>query len=347
MNKEETSKRDNLSEKYETLAQCPYCGSVKIDALFEAPDRLTEKGGTFYLSKCSACELVLQNPRIKEKFIGEFYTNELGYYQPVSSQANKLTRRTKEVLVNHFGYVDLGTKSALKKIATLPFKRREKIKITPQYKRGGSLLEIGCSHGDRLAYFKELGWKVSGIEQDKRSVAHAKRKRKLDVVFGAIEDFQVEDKSFDVIIMSMVLEHLAEPFLQLEKIVKWLKPGGELIFSIPYFDGVEFSLFKKYAYGLQLPTHYTFLNKKIIKEFFLQRGFSSSHFFFHYFDRDFYASLDYFVESSPNMLGRLVQRISLGKKTRKFVVKPVLVLLSFLGKTSRVTVVVNKERESP
>ena len=38
---------------------------------------------------------------------------------------------------------------------------------------------------------------------------------------------------FDTIIMSHVLEHIADPVLILKKIYNWLKPGGVLLLSVP------------------------------------------------------------------------------------------------------------------
>ena len=42
-----------------------------------------------------------------------------------------------------------------------------------------------------------------------------------------------------------------------------IKPSGQLIFSIPYFEGLEYKWFKEYTYSLHLPNHITFLNKKV------------------------------------------------------------------------------------
>lgn len=67
--------------------------------------------------------------------------------------------------------------------------------------------------------------------------------------------------------MSMVLEHLYYPFESLENITYWLKPGGQLIFSIPYFEGFEFRFLKNILMAYNYFTILPFLIKKYSKLF--------------------------------------------------------------------------------
>lgn len=64
-------KSQSCSREFENLKSCPHCASEKINVFLAAPNRLTSKKGTFFLSKCLDCGLVFQNPRIKEEYISD------------------------------------------------------------------------------------------------------------------------------------------------------------------------------------------------------------------------------------------------------------------------------------
>jgi len=64
----------------------------------------------------------------------------------------------------------------------------------------------------------------------------------IDKMFiGNIETdyFSLPDNYFDVIICGDVLEHLVDPWQVLQKITKWLKPGGVIIISTPNFRFIK------------------------------------------------------------------------------------------------------------
>lgn len=335
--------------KYERLKKCPYCSSLDIFLILEAPDRLTHIPGKFYLSKCKECGLVFQNPRVGEDCINIFYNKSLGYYNPPKSnqklacKIGKIRRFKRfiyrQTLVNNFNYTHLGSPSLFLKIFTLSFKRFLKIQLTPTYVKNGRLLEIGCSYGARLEYLKKLGWSVKGIEMDKKTVEYAVNSRNLDVENKKLEEVKFPPNKFEVIIMSMVLEHLYQPFDFLRNVTSWLKPGGQLIFSIPYFEGFEFHFFKEYSYGMHLPHHTTFFNKRIIKNYLKKLGYRHIKFYFQYFDRDIVASAYYKYLDSEKWIYKFIAQ---NKIFRKLIIKPFVLGFSLFRKTSRVTVYANK-----
>ncbi|MDP2950868.1 MAG: hypothetical protein Q8N55_00635, partial [bacterium] len=125
------------------------------------------------------------------------------------------------------------------------------------------------------------------------------------------------------------------PFKNLSKIAQWLKPKGELIISIPYFNGFEFQFFKGFAYGLQLPTHQTFFSQPILKAYFQKLGFKKAKFYHQAFDRDIVVSSQYRFQEKG---GAFFKLLGYNKIIRLIFVKPFVLSLSLLGKTSRLTV---------
>jgi SAM-dependent methyltransferase len=339
--------------KYEKLSECPYCNSKNLKIIMKSKDFLNNLPGEFYLSKCGNCGLVFQNPRIREEYISIYYPDDAGYYTPQNLQSNSILSPNaymgnilKHCLINHFGYIHLGESNAFWKILSIPFVRLLKINMIPYYVKYGHLLEIGCSHGHMLDKFKRLGWNVYGVEPHNDSAEYAKKVRGLNVANKRIEDVDFENDfgvdKFDVIIMNMVLEHLYNPFYTLKIITERLKPNGQLIFSIPYFEGIEFNIYREYCYGMHLPTHMFFLNKKIIEDYLTGLGYANIKFYFHFFDRDLVASSKYMYMENPSGFNLLLKQTLHNKLFRRFFIKPFVLLLSLLGKTSRITVYAEK-----
>ena len=60
-------------------------------------------------------------------------------------------------------------------------------------------LDIGCATGMLLNYVKNAGWHTKGVELCKQSVEYARKKFKLDVFNGTIEEANFPANYFDVI----------------------------------------------------------------------------------------------------------------------------------------------------
>ncbi len=326
--------------KFEDV-KCPICKSERnLTRLFSAPDRLTNLPGIFYLARCQKCTLVFQTPRPKERYICSYYPDTIGYFNPKAETSSKLSQKIDILLlINFYNYNNLGKANFLLKILLIPlFTTLYRHHSIPQFKNNGKLLEIGCSNGNKLKKLTRLGWNTTGIEINNSSANNA-RKQGLEVKTGSIFDFNFKKQYFDVIILDMVLEHLYDPALVLKNLTSWLKPGGELIFSIPYFEGTEFKIFKEYSYGLQLPTHITFFNKKTIHTL-LKKDFTRIKFAFHHFDRDIVASAHYKYTSTNSFFYKV---IAYNKFIRWAFIKPLVFILSILQKTSRVTIFATKK----
>lgn len=327
----------NQENRFEKI-NCLFCGTDQfVKNLFCVPDRINNITGNFYLSKCKKCGLVFQNPRIKEEFIKEYYPDETGYYQPSSKTQNSAKKIIEKlVLVNFFGYKNLGNKNIFKKIILYPiYLFSYKSKSFPKFVSQAKLLEIGCSHGATLEKLSKLGWEVYGIEFNKKAAEYAINVRGLSVQnIDFPQNANLRDDCFDAVIMDMTLEHLYKPVESIQMIAKSLKKGGQFIFSIPYFNGLEFKIFGRFSYGIQLPAHINFFNKKNIKNL-LSQEFFDVRFNFQGSDRDFVAPFTY-LNKEKRMI--FLKKVIMNKAFRFFIVKPIVLILSILGLTSRVTI---------
>ena len=98
------------------------------------------------------------------------------------------------------------------------------------------VLDVGCAAGDTAKALSARGCTVSGVDIDADAAAPA-RDLLSELVIADIdqnplsEHFKVE--SFDAIIFGDVLEHLLDPWAALKDAATLLRPGGQILVSIP------------------------------------------------------------------------------------------------------------------
>lgn len=97
------------------------------------------------------------------------------------------------------------------------------------------ILDVGCGFGGLGRELKSRGFSsISGIELNPEAAPN---------LLGVYEKYWIGDveafclpqdaEYFDCIIFADVLEHLKDPWVTLSRYVKWLKPGGVIVASIP------------------------------------------------------------------------------------------------------------------
>lgn len=97
------------------------------------------------------------------------------------------------------------------------------------------VLDLGCGHGDLLAYLKEQKQiQGTGIEQDKEKAAFC-IERGLSVLQGDIKEEVKDypDAAFDVVILSQTLQQVYQPDLLLKSLARI---GKKVIVSFPNFS---------------------------------------------------------------------------------------------------------------
>jgi SAM-dependent methyltransferase len=120
--------------------------------------------------------------------------------------------------------------------------------------QGRRLLEIGCAAGSYLREMAGAGWEVHGLESNPEAAAAA-GSGGYPVLASRLETAPDPAEPFDLIVGWHVFEHLHEPLLCLEKLRRWLRPGGWLVLSMPNAASYEFRLFRDAWYATQLPVH--------------------------------------------------------------------------------------------
>jgi SAM-dependent methyltransferase len=97
----------------------------------------------------------------------------------------------------------------------------------------GELLEIGPGAGQALHVARRIGYRVTGIDVNPLNCRQIQERWGIRVICGPAEDYPFQPESFDVIVMSQVIEHMERPDVLIKKLSRLLKPGGCLHIDTP------------------------------------------------------------------------------------------------------------------
>jgi SAM-dependent methyltransferase len=113
---------------------------------------------------------------------------------------------------------------------------------------------------------KQDGWSVQGIEIDRAIAASLSEAYGIDVLSGDLLQHRLPEASFDVIVISHVLEHLRRPLETMQECKRLLKQGGLLVVSVPNLHSLQSSVGKKGWFHLDLPNHlYLFSERGLVQ----------------------------------------------------------------------------------
>jgi SAM-dependent methyltransferase len=106
----------------------------------------------------------------------------------------------------------------------------------------GALLDVGTGRGEILRAARKNCWEAIGIEPSPTFCAYAAEYSGCQVLQKPIEDCDFALGSFDVVILSAILEHLYNPDATLRAISRVLRAGGVLYLEVPNEDGLFYRM---------------------------------------------------------------------------------------------------------
>jgi SAM-dependent methyltransferase len=97
----------------------------------------------------------------------------------------------------------------------------------------GRMLDIGCGRGESVAAATSKGWSAVGVEPSAEFAAEGRRRYGVEIVEGLIEDVDLPEASFDLVMLSAVLEHVYDPVGLLRQAHRFLARDGLLYVDVP------------------------------------------------------------------------------------------------------------------
>ena len=178
-------------------------------------------GEQFTIFSCTSCGLGVTLPRVSGNNLARYYSE--GYYKKRKSEADAYINRTR-----------------LKKVMRMS--------------AGKKLLDVGCGNGALIEVFENAGWDAQGSEMapPEHFVSDSVPKK---IFIGDIRATPFSPKSFDVITLFHVLEHMTEPRESLEKVRTLLRDGGLLVIEVPNQASGQARLTKGRWFNVDVPRH--------------------------------------------------------------------------------------------
>ncbi len=209
--------------------KCKICGTALT--VFETGVFDDRHGypGIFDIYRCNSCGFGQTVPELPEDKISDVYTQ---YYprkefidvDELKNQPVQIVAKAKRVNVVRWW-------TGINNTAHL------------HIKKGTKVLDIGCGDCTSIREINSVGAEGYGIEPDQNIKAIVDALG-LNVHVGLFHEIPYQDKFFDYITMSQVLEHIHNPSDLLQSFRRILKDDGQLIIGVPNVDS---RLRKKYG----------------------------------------------------------------------------------------------------
>jgi 2-polyprenyl-3-methyl-5-hydroxy-6-metoxy-1,4-benzoquinol methylase len=214
-----------------------------------------ERGGgaPLRLVRCESCDLVFEDPRPSPEAIDAFYDD-----------AN-LWRDSRDADGNRRSYVnELEAKKPVFK---------DLVRRIERFKSNGRVLDVGSGPGLLEVAMDRDRWHVEGVEMSPYIAEFGPRELGTRVHAGLFEEMELEPRSFDVVVMKYVLDHMEDPFGALLRAREAIRDDGLLVVA----DLINIDSFCARYFGeghrLLHPMHFTYFSPDTIRSHLERVGF--------------------------------------------------------------------------
>jgi 2-polyprenyl-3-methyl-5-hydroxy-6-metoxy-1,4-benzoquinol methylase len=202
-----------------------------------------EYGSHAQIVQCNKCALVYANPRwTKEELVAA--------YEAVEDETYVEEREGRELtFAKHLAALESYTGPA----------------------HGRSLLDVGAYIGVFVDIARSQGWLAEGIEPSSWAVAQALAQG-LPVYQGTQQSPVLSGRTFDVVTMWDVIEHMTDPAVELQNAFDLLSPGGWLAVHTMNIDSLSARILGS-RWPWLMDMHLYYFSKRTLEEMLRLQGF--------------------------------------------------------------------------
>lgn len=230
-------------------APCPVCGGTRLRPVVEEAGRS--------LRRCRSCGAAHVWPRPDPVVLGETVDR---------AAARRLPREREPAVLERI--------------------RARNAEILEHLERRGcrgSLLDVGCGRGILMEDARRRGWRVAGVEPARRIAEEGIGERGLDIRVGTLSDAAFPAASFDAVIFSHSLEHLAAPAEALREAAGLVRAGGWVYVETPHWGSLSSRLLGRGWWNVDPDNHLFLFSRRAIEILARRagleaRGFRGTHF---------------------------------------------------------------------
>lgn len=136
------------------------------------------------------------------------------------------------------------------------------------FKPSGKLLDVGCAMGFFVELALSAGYDAYGFDPSEYATSKAKKLLGKRIKIGTIQSIKYKPKSFDVITLFDVFEHLGDPRQDLLRLKGFLKDDGIIVIATGDSDSYAAKVLKRRWTFFIPPQHLFFFNRKNIDNLF-------------------------------------------------------------------------------
>ncbi|ONI91351.1 hypothetical protein ALI144C_01325 [Actinosynnema sp. ALI-1.44] len=227
---------------------CPSCSSTSLARHVRSVDLVQRKPGEFTMDRCVSCGLVFQNPRLSTAGL-DFYYRDF--------------------------YDGHGAAAAEAVFSGKPEPYYDRARMVQPFTTPRTWLDVGGGHGHFCRGAKEIlpGTRFDGLDQgaaieDAETLGWVTRGYR-----GNFKDFADGLRGrYDVISMHHYLEHVRDPWEELDIVADTLPDGGYLLIEVPDPEWRLAKLFGRYWMPWFQPQHQNMLPIGVLKKALAERG---------------------------------------------------------------------------
>lgn len=227
----------------EEVTTCPICQGTQFQNSIPCLDHTTS-GEMFHVKHCSSCGLGITSPRPVANDAARYYA---------SSQYISHTSSSKGIIDSIYLIV---------RSLTIKWKLR----LVAPFLRDGALLDYGCGTGSFLTAVASKNIQAFGVEP-------SDARKKINPAIAVVPSLQeLTTRTFDVITLWHVLEHVYSLRETLQRLTEMLSPNGAIFLAVPNHESPDAHHYKANWAAYDVPRHLWHFSRQSMATFLQQEG---------------------------------------------------------------------------